>query len=639
MCGILAIARSRPIAPHAASPVAGERALNAAIERLRHRGPDGRGRWTSPCRRILLAHTRLAIQDLSDAGAQPMVLPPDDHPPVVITYNGEIYNAPDLRRDLERQGAAFRSRSDTEILLHGFRHWGLRGLLDRLHGMYAFVLVDRREPARPVLHAAVDHAGMKPLVYAAIPEGGLALASDADALLALLADEPGFARRLDGTGLCHVLSVGYCPAPFTVWRGVRKLAPGECLTWPVPRGDPPRIERSWSPPAPAPSVPADDAAHDDPAAFGELLESIVEQHLLADVPVGLFLSGGLDSSAIAVALARRGLAGRVTACTLTARGLDAGEDESRAAAALAACIGMRHRVIELDAAAIPEALTRAAAAFDEPQGFNALLTATELARGVASADTAGARVFIGGDGGDETLAGYAWHLRETHPLSLADPDAPPTHPDPRITALAARSYPHRYLCRLYAGFHPDESRRLLGALEPEYDADLFAAWLAPEDRPDLPHPRRAQRLDLRGFCAGSILPKLDRAAMHAGLELRAPFLDRRLIEWGLGLPPDARRSSPDPPSKRPLRAYLARAVDDGLAPAGVLSRCKQGFSLRTPERRPFTRLADGLLPASRLIRDGVLRRDFSTALGRDPETHEQRLFSLCMLAAWYERRA
>jgi asparagine synthase (glutamine-hydrolysing) len=346
------------------------------------------------------------------------------------------------------------------------------------------------------------------------------------------------------------------------------------------------------------------------------------------VPVGLFLSAGLDSSSVALTLAQAQRTDDVTAWTLTSRGIDPAIDEAPTAAALARALMMRHRTIELDRRDLANVLHDTGAAFDEPQGFTALLTASRIAQG---ARESGLKVVMAGDGGDEALAGYTWHTSTPHPLSLDPACEPPS------ASLAARSYTHRYLCRVFPGFAPIQSRSLLSALEPEYDEELFAAWLAPEDRPSLPHPRRSQRLDIMGFCAGSILPKIDRAAMHVGLELRAPFLDRRLLDWALARPVDPRETQPST-SKPMLRALLSRGARAGLVPPALLQRPKQGFSPRLGAERPIETLAGSFLPESRLVRDGVIRRDFAAFLPADTEARQVRLFTLCMLAAWYEPR-
>ncbi|MCC6322134.1 MAG: asparagine synthase (glutamine-hydrolyzing) [Phycisphaerales bacterium] len=649
MCGILAHIRSIP--PREGEPGVAPRALQLAMSRLHRRGPDSRGVFESPDRRILLGHARLAIQDLTSAGAQPMTDNPAD-PRTTVSFNGEIYNAPALRAELERSGVAFRSRADTEVLIHGFAHWGFGGLLERLRGMFAFVLVDRHEPRSPRIYAAVDPAGMKPLLWSHLPAahgGTLAIASDADALLALLSESPGFSRRINPAGLCHVLSVGYCPAPATVWRGLHKLRPGECLTWVPGDLDPPSVKPYWHPPE---SVSPDDARTNDERRFETLFREVIDDHLLSDVPVGLFLSAGLDSGSIALALAQAQRTSDVTAWTLASPGIDPAFDEAPIAAAFARGLMMRHRAIDFAPTDLAPTLTDAADAFDEPQGFSALLTAVRIARG---ARDAGLRVVLAGDGGDETFAGYSWHSGAPHALSLdpahavparsafdtsplARPDCDASTRAAARLALAARSYTHRALCRAFPGFHPAESRALLAALEPEYDDDTFAGWLASEDRPRLPHPRRSQRLDVMGFCAGSILPKIDRAAMHVGLELRAPFLDRRVLDWALSRPTTADEAHPHR-SKPMLRDFLARGVTAGLVPPAVLNRPKQGFSLRLGADRPIETLAASLLPGSRLIRDGVLRRDYTSFLPGDRDTRHVRLFTLCMLAAWYEQRA
>lgn len=656
MCGILAIVR-----PHASpdgAPPASDRCVNAALNRLHRRGPDGRGVWTSPCRRYLLGHARLAIQDLSAAAAQPMTdaRDPTDDPRIVITYNGEIYNAPMLRAALERTGCVFRSRSDTEVLLRGYLAWGLEGLLDRIQGMFAFAILDRRESNNPEFHVVIDHAGMKPLMFAPLPDGGVALASDCDALLDLLADTPGFSRRLDGHGLAHVLSVGYCPAPFTVWRGIRALAPGTRFTWSAAAPATPVIQTWWSPP----SEIDEPTRPDEQALFESLLRTVTDQHMLADVPVGLFLSAGLDSTSLAVALGQAGHADDLATYTLVSRSGAEHEDESTLAAATARAMMLRHHTIAFEQRQLADSLARAADAFDQPQGFSALLTATEIARATRALPRP-PRVVIGGDGGDEALAGYRWHHATAHPLALTasivehpSPDRAGDHAklaaavrEPwcdaptrarAALALSGLSYTHRYLCRVFAGFHPAESTALLAALEPQFTEDHFAAWLAPHDAITLPHPRRAQRLDVLGFCPGSILPKLDRACMAVGLELRAPFLDRRVLEWALARPVETRECEPEH-AKPLLRRMLVPAADRGLIPPAILSRPKQGFSLRLGEARCFETLAAAMLPASRLLRDGIVRRDWAAYLPTVPEAREQRLFTLCMLAAWYEPRA
>jgi asparagine synthase (glutamine-hydrolysing) len=643
MCGLGAIARSHPDP----DPLNARRRQNACLEALARRGPDGAGELTICSGRVTLLHRRLSIQDLGARAAQPMTSMDGS---VSLVFNGEIYNVVELRTKLERQGARFNTRSDTEVLLHALRLWGLADTLEMLRGMFAFVAI-RQHGTQIDIEAAVDHVAMKPLLWSfehsAKSGPTLSIASDADALMALLPRRPG----LDPVGLCHVLSVGYCPQPLTMWQGIHALRPGHVMRWRVGETHGPQVARWWQPPESAhASTRHADAAFD----FRQTFEHVVHEHLVGDVPIGMFLSAGLDSSAVALALhSRKAGHDLPIAYSLTSGGPD---DESTDARALATALGMRHETIRLEAPELSDAVRLTARTFDQPQGYSALLTATCLARGLRASEIGrDVKVVLGGDGGDEAFAGYAWHGDPfTHPLSLGaftpvsptehaalasgvgSPDATPAERMAAGLALGSLSYTHRYVRRLFNGFHPRESAALLQSLAPEYDENTYAAFLLDDDRPSLAHPRRVQRLDTVGFCAGSINAKVDRACMGVGLELRAPFLDRRILEHGLALPV----VNGEPP-KAPIRAYLHEAVMKGLIPERVLTRPKQGFSLRLPRTAgtpgPMSTLRT-LIDDSRFVRDGLLRRDYDRFFPSDDEGREVRWFTLAMLAAWYDQR-
>lgn len=623
------------------------------MERLARRGPDGSGAWTSGDGRSTLLHARLAIQDLSAGASQPMRSADGS---VTLVYNGEIYNAPALRLELEPAGARFRTRSDTEVLLESLRLRGIERTLESARGMFAFAAVIESRDGVRTLHAAVDHVGMKPLAWHFVDNGGqgatLTLASDCDALLALLPEKPA----LDGAALAHVLCAGYLAAPASVWRGVRMLGPGERLEWRIGDDAPPRVRTWWTPPE---ALREEESPEREQAALDELLPRIAAEHLIGDVPVGMFLSAGLDSSAIALALHRSGTdMGKVTAFTLST-GRD---DESVDAGALALALGMRHETVRFDGGDLAGTIAASAAAHDQPQGYSALLTATSIAQALRTSEHGrGVKVVLAGDGGDEAFAGYSWHRAdERHPLtlarldatgsriradredharrarSLAQPECAPTERAAAALEMGSWSYAHRYTRRLFPGFHPAEACALLRALEPAYDEGAYAEWIAHADRPALAHPRRAQRMDVLGFCAGSIQPKIDRACMHVGLELRAPFLDRRVLEWALGRA--VRGDEMHAATSKPLlRGFLQRGVRDGLVPEAILKRPKQGFSLRLPGEEPFGALGP-MIDRSRLVREGVLRPDYAAFLPSDIESREVRMCTLAMLAAWFERR-
>lgn len=645
MCGIGAIIRSEA----AAWSDADRARVGRATQRLSRRGPDsGAARWSIDGRWVLL-HRRLAIQDLSDAAAQPMT---SADGLTTLIYNGEIYNAPRLRNELRHEGRDFRTRSDTEILLEALSLWGIEKTLDRVRGMFAFVALRHGGGQRRVL-AAIDHVGMKPLAWR-MDVGGtggptLTIGSDCDVVRGLTADAP----EVDASSLARVLSVGYCPAPRTMWRGVHKLAPGTAMEWIM--GDPagPRVWRYWRPP-----VGVDEpGAADKAAEFEQLLGEVTREHLIGDVPVGVFLSAGLDSTSIALALHTSGAdTARTGAYTLAAGQPDSTDDETPLAADTAHRLGMPHRVIRFTPGELVDAVRLAARVFDEPQGFTAMLTMLRIAGAVRAAEP-GLKVVLSGDGADEALGGYAWHRDAlTHPLSLeafvppssadaaehamlaavvAGPNASTSGRIAAMHALGRISYASRYAVRTFGGFHPSEAAALLGLPGPKRAGGDFADWLEADDAERLPHPRRAQRLDLLGLCAGSILPKVDRACMDVGLELRSPYLDRRMLEWTLRRPVDPRERQPGG-SKGPIRAMLSRGVERGLVPPGIMTRPKQGFSLRLADEA-FEALVP-IVAESRLLRDGLLRPDWAMYLTDDREMRRVRLFTLAMVAAWHDAK-
>ncbi len=617
MCGVLGMFDGEPIAPEAER---GGR-WRAAMTSLARRGPDGSGVWRAPSGLALLGHTRLAIIDPTPRAAQPMTT---SDGAAAITFNGEIYNAPALRRELEASGRRFVTTSDTEVLLQGWATWG-PAVLDRLRGMYAFAIWDDQSRR---LFAAVDHVGMKPLAWKE-EHGRVTLASDVDAMRAL----SGRAETLDSLAARQYLSLGCVPPPRTMWRGVRKLPAGHRLTW-AP-GEHVRVERYWSPPDRCENV---DAPDDE--AFAALFDDVVREHLLADVPVGAFLSGGLDSAAVTAAAVRCGAAPRCFTLSMEGEA-----DESRDAAQIADVLGLAHDIAPAGAS-IDEDHEACRLAYDEPQAYSALLTMVRIARHAAPQ----VKCVLGGDGGDETFGGYLWQ-REAGPDAwwawsadpalrrsadelarrVTSPEADDADRAVARRAFGARSFIHGYVSRVFPGFHPAEARALTPGWSEAFDEDAAASWAQSEDRPGLPQLRRIQRLDLTTFCPASILTKVDRGAMHYSLEVRAPLLDRRLIELGLSTPLVPGEDASDGSESRPMLRRYARDRFGAAWP----NRSKQGFSLRVrSELNAWRALADRVNDTA-LVRDGVLRPDWRSFV---PFGDMPRLRLVCQFAAWAEQR-
>lgn len=547
MCGILGITYIQ------ASQEQRERAMNA----LSHRGPDASGQWVSPGRQVWLGHRRLSIVDLTQAGNQPME---NEDGSIHLVCNGEIYNYPTLRARLENLGHTFRSQSDNEAILHAYEAWGDR-FVEELEGMFAFALWDERNKR---FFLARDRLGIKPLYYASV-NGELLLASELRALLPLLPWIP----EPDPIALAYVMTLGYIPSPSSIWRGVSKLEPAHALTWIPGKGV--FKWRYWEPPR-----QIDSGGKRGTEEWKEIFEAVLKEHLLSDVPIGLLLSGGLDSTSLAVGL--KELGHPTKAITVSFPGTKF--DEAPVAKEVTNHLGIQWRQVPLRVQDVDELLGQTVAIFDEPQGYSALLSMNMVCR-EASRDF---KVVLAGDGGDEVFGGYTWYGNLDWPgerrASRIRPLIAPLIQrglSGRLTRLAMQIFEsqsplHRHAMRLFPRFLPEEVTGLLEPLKFSFSDEEMLEPLKRHFEPKLPRKRAFQRIDLMTFCSDSILAKVDRASMATSLEVRVPFLDRRIIEWGLTRPLSSYR---DNESKPALRDYLRNRV-----PQSVFDHPKQGFSLR-----------------------------------------------------------
>lgn len=558
MCGIAGL--FHPFRPE--SPDRG--VLRRMAELMRHRGPDGEGFHVE--RHLGLAHRRLAIVDLV-GGAQPMAT---EDGAVRISFNGEIYNHEALRRQLQGLGHRFRTRSDTEAILHGWREWGV-DVLRRLDGMFAFALWDSGQGE---LLLARDRLGEKPLHHARLSDGGWAFASEIPALLAV----PGICRQLDPAAIDDFLALGYVPEPATIHAGIRCLLPGHALLLRLGEKVASSI-RYWHPPTAAAAAPEHAAAE-----LESRLGRAVRDRLMADVPLGSFLSGGLDSGAVTAAAARA--AAGISSFTI---GFEGASDERPLAARVAWRLGTRHHA-RSGTANYLEASAQQTAIFGQPFGDHSAvptLAVCALARRHV-------KVALSGDGGDEVFAGYRRY--RFHSLSEGIRRMLPPGMRRRVMGGLAAAYPalhhaprwlrarstltelsldsalgyYRMVCKLQ-----HEARRglLSASFRAQVDghdpAQRFAALMEecdPED-PLL----QAQYADLHTYLPGDILTKVDRTSMAVSLEARPPLLAHGLVEWGLALP--ARLKLRDGIGKRLLREAMVPHL-----PPAVVRGGKQGFA-------------------------------------------------------------
>ncbi len=612
---------------------ANERVLLAMRDAQAHRGPDEAGIHLGEG--VGLGHRRLSIIDL-DHGRQPMV---DEAAGLALVYNGELYNFQELKTELEALGMAFHSRSDTEVLLRAWQQWG-ENCLTRLVGMFAFAVWDMR--ARRI-HLARDPVGIKPLYHGFTRAGDLVFASELKGLLA----HPGVERNVDPQALEDYLALGYVPDPKSIYRGIFKLPPGHWLTWRA--GEPgPAARQYWD----VPFQPVADMALDDATAqLRGLLDRSVAGQMIADVPLGAFLSGGVDSSAVVASMTRVAREA-VNTCAI---GFDhARFDETAHARRVAEHLHTNH-FEERVSAQDHDLIDDLAGIYDEPFADSSALPTyrvCELARRHV-------KVALSGDGGDENFAGYrryrlhAWEsrVRARLPAGLRKPLfgalgsvypkadwAPrPLRAKTTLQALArddVEAYYHSVSTtpaalrqQLYS---TDFQRELQG-----YSAlDVFRGHAA---RAATDHPlSMAQYLDFKTWLPGDILAKVDRASMAHSLEVRVPLLDHHLVAWASSLPPALKLRGGTG------KYVLKKALEPDL-PHAVLYRTKMGFSvplaawLRGPlEKRTRDALLTGAIAGCGYFEPAVLARlERQHATGQ--RDHSATLWKLLMLDAFLRR--
>lgn len=626
MCGIAGAWLPRD---HPPDPDLGAR----MIAPLMHRGPDDRGVQVLP--RAVLAHARLSILDLSPAGHQPMANPDQT---VWIVFNGEIYNFLSLRGELEALGHRFRSGSDTEVLLHAYEQWGL-DCLERLAGMFAFAIWDTR---RERLWLVRDRLGIKPLFYAQT-EAGLFFASEAKGVLA----SGAVSREVDFQALSYFLGQNYTPAPWTLFRTIRQLPPGHYLladdqhgvvvkeywdlAFPVRRG---RGRGQWL------------------EEFHDLMHRVVGQHLLSDVPLGAFLSGGVDSSSVAWWMKAQAAE---SVHTFTISFAERAFDEAPYAELVARALGTRHERfrVSLD---FEDLLPRLVWHAEEPTADSSMLAMYCLARETRQRVT----VALAGDGADELLAGY-----ETYPahyllrLYQAIPGGLRRALEPlvldHLPVREAKVGWEEKIRRFLAGaryspaeahgawrmiFGPEARAELLRPLagQPGVEADFLALYRAAfARRPEASPLNRMLYVDLRHYLPNDMLVKVDRMTMAHGLEARVPFLDHRVVEFCA--------QAPESLKLRGLLQgkHLLKAAMRGRLPRPVLTRRKAGFNMPNAHwlRTSLRDFAGDLLSPASLKPIGWFDENYVQRLFDDHQRgradHSHQIWGLLVLVLWWRQ--
>jgi asparagine synthase (glutamine-hydrolysing) len=554
------------------------------------RGPDGYGEFVDPP--VAMAMRRLSVIDLAH-GWQPFFSNDDN---IVAFQNGEIYNFKEVRKPLEQKGYDFKSNSDTEILAHGFAEWGIDGLLARIDGMYALAILDKRAKT---LYLARDRFGEKPLFYAC-SRGRFAYGSNLRSLALL----PWFNGEIEPKAIDYYLALHYVPGEMTFFKSVKRVLPGEYLE--VPLDDPrPTAFRYYQPELGKTVCPLDDD-------LADLIEKSVESRLIADVPVGVFLSGGLDSSIVAAVAARK----QPRILTFSMGFESKAHDESSAAALVAEAIGSRHHRFLFDENSFIKLLPHVAVALDEPVGDQAMLPLYWLCQEARKHVT----VVLAGEGADEVFAGYSYYKRFiagtldgrlNHLIHNGEQMTPSGFP--LLTDSATR-------------------RRLVG--HENYTVSSWEGgvlgWLDTANDP----LQRATAADLGTWLPDDLLVKFDRMAMAHSLEGRAPYLHPAIVRAGLFLPPQQRMN--DFSSKIALRRIAARWL-----PQEILDKPKQGFVL--PMKKWLKQWFEVQGSVEKYVNacgmDFLDRKETIRLIKDDASrgiTNERLIFALVLLFEWYK---
>ena len=529
--------------------------LEMMVQSLRHRGPDDFGYWTN--NKAALGHTRLAIIDLTEAASQPMTTQDSRY---VLVFNGEIYNYRELRRELEQDGEDFQSASDTEVILLGYRKWG-KEVLERLRGMFAFAIWDAHLQQ---LFLARDRIGIKPLFYAPIANA-LVFASEIKAILA----HPRLSREMNHAAVDSYLNLGYVPGPNTIFQGIQAVMPGCWVEW---KDGVLQTHQYWAPNFRNP--PHVGREEDFIEELDEKLNDAVKSHLVADVPVGAFLSGGVDSSLIA-AIAQRHSLEPLRTFTV---GFSEGGDERHFARTVAAHIHSNHHECLITADFVSH-LPRLLWHLEQPLFDNSILP-TYLVSQFARKEV---KVVLSGDGGDEPFAGYDWTR-----FALALPNLP------RLWSPSGWQWTYqrglggflkkllydlghgedsRYMRRMSVSrslrhwIYTSEFLQLLENDPPQENLDILLKRASVRDIRD-----RFLYADLCAYLPEDVLFKVDRMSMANALEVRVPFLDHYFLEWVMKLPFSMLY-------RRARGKYLLRKLAARYLPPLILKPRKQGFTV------------------------------------------------------------
>ena len=615
MCGICGVVRLQPPGPSGASARpsgASARPIEpAAVVRMRdamvHRGPDDEGVFFADG--VALGHRRLSIIDVAGS-RQPMANPDES---VWLTYNGEVYNFQELRAELEARGMTFSTKGDTEVVLRAYEVWG-DAAVERLRGMFAFAIWDKR---RRRLLVARDPMGIKPLYYTQTPDGLFLFASEIRALLTW----PGVKAELEPEALWDYLGQRYVPGPRTMFRGITKLQPGHLL---VVDADGIRVRRYWDVPLDGETWSEEQCAR----TFRDLVTDSVRRELMSDVPLGVFLSGGLDSTTVTGLMA--GMTDEPVRSFCVGYGGGVGVNERPYARLAAERFRTVHREVEIGLDEFWKLLPEAVESLEEPVMEAPAVSLLQLSRFTREHVT----VVLSGEGADENLGGYSIYRRMLRTQGLGRlpripglPRLARSHRGARMLEWIGQGIEERYrgVASIFTSY---ERERLLGRRPPSVDSAAVHY-----ERTRGLHPlQRMLYYDQKVWLPDDLLVKADKITMAASLELRVPFLDHKVVEWAWRVPPSLK-------IRGTTGKFLLRQAFAEMVPTSILARDKEGFTVGGGNRfrENLGREAQRMLVDERALSGMLDDREVARYVKHHVDGQEdltEPLFALVVLAWW-----
>ena len=630
MCGIVGFLTSNP------SEIPENQVLRGMRDILIHRGPDDQGEYIRPLDEkgpfLFFGHRRLSIIDLS-TGHQPLS---NENGTVQVILNGEIYNFKELRSELEKLGHRFKTNSDTEAIAHSYEEYG-EECFKHFNGMFAIGIWDENKKQ---LILARDRMGKKPLYYSLLP-GTFLFASELKAIMAY----PNFPRKVDTLSLRKYFFYEFIPSPHTIFETARNLPAASYLIWQKGKIE---IRKYWSP---FRSVEGGELSEEEAKSkIVDLLRTSVRRRLISDVPLGIFLSGGIDSSAVA-AFAQQEVPGKVKTFSIGFK--DPSFDESKYAALVSTFLGTEHYEQMMTPEDLLGIITRLPDILDEPMADASILPTYLLSKFTREYVT----VALGGDGGDELFAGYPTYLAHKfarpyerylgllHPITAYLANLLPVSDD-NISFdfkvkkfLSGIGYPDGIRNSIWLGSFPfPENEKVLSSeIHSQFKSDHLTEDISLYEK-EYPFKDRMtllQYLDLRLYLQEAILVKVDRASMACSLEVRAPFLDYELVEFVMGLPPRLKL-------KGLTSKYILKKAMKNWLPDEVINRPKKGFGVPIAKwvKGPLRELFRDLLSSERIKREGFLNPEYVTTLLEDhlgnKKDNRKQLWPLLVWERWVD---